>query len=432
MAFLGPDDILVLEKDNGTVRRIQNGVLATQPVLDVKVANEKELGMLGIDLIRTFSNSSTDIYQVFLRFIEKGYDKEELLAFAISHVIQAIRQLQIGNQSAVNIELSIAQQQISSISRLEETDRAENESTAENTTNKLYKYMLIDNKVSHQYEMLGPNVILDLPVDKNTARHVGGVVVIDPNNIENVYTTMGDLDIPNRTTVQNFRNGSGADGSAGILRVTSLGETIGGKGLLGPHHPLDKYFAYGIRNSFGLAFDPVTGNLWSTENGPDFNDEINLVRPGFNSGWQRLTGIAHAGSNLEKELTNFEGNGLYSDPEFVWRNVVAPTAILFLANDTLDSDYHNDMLVAGSNNGKIYRFELDHNRTELVLPGKLADKVADNENETEPIVFGDDFYAVTDLKVGPDGNLYVVSFADGKIYRILNKQSISSSNNNIH
>ena len=46
----------------------------------------------------------------------------------------------------------------------------------------------------------------------------------------------------------------------------------------------------GIRNSFGMDFDPVTGNLWDTENGPTAGDEINLVYPGFNSGWALIQG----------------------------------------------------------------------------------------------------------------------------------------------
>jgi glucose/arabinose dehydrogenase len=55
------------------------------------------------------------------------------------------------------------------------------------------------------------------------------------------------------------------------------------------------YLAYGIRNSFGLTFDPITGNLWDTENGEDKYDEINLVKPGFNNGrtklWARSRGL---------------------------------------------------------------------------------------------------------------------------------------------
>jgi glucose/arabinose dehydrogenase len=56
------------------------------------------------------------------------------------------------------------------------------------------------------------------------------------------------------------------------------------------NRPLNMYYAYGIRNSFGLDFDPLTGNLWDTENGPEYGDEINLVELSFNSGWLKLVG----------------------------------------------------------------------------------------------------------------------------------------------
>ena len=67
-----------------------------------------------------------------------------------------------------------------------------------------------------------------------------------------------------------------------------------GTGILGDKYPLDIYYAYGIRNSFGIDFDPVTGKLWDTENGPQFGDEINMVEPGFNSGSDRVYGIWEA------------------------------------------------------------------------------------------------------------------------------------------
>ena len=78
-------------------------------------------------------------------------------------------------------------------------------------------------------------------------------------------------------------------------------------------------------------------------------------------------------------------------------------------------------------NGKIYRFELNPIRNELLLLGELSDKVADSENETSSNVFGENFNAITDLKVGPDGYLYVVSISDGAIYRIVNKQYSNTS-----
>ena len=72
--------------------------------------------------------------------------------------------------------------------------------------------------------------------------------------------------------------------------MTVDGKAVG-EGLLGHYKPLNMYYGYGIRNSFGIAFDPLTGNLWDTENGPGFGDEINLVIPGFNSGWLKVQGF---------------------------------------------------------------------------------------------------------------------------------------------
>ena len=67
----------------------------------------------------------------------------------------------------------------------------------------------------------------------------------------------------------------------GMLRINQDGmpEAIS---PLGDSEPLNLYYSYGVRNSFGFDFDPITGKLWNTENGEDFGDEINLVEPGFN------------------------------------------------------------------------------------------------------------------------------------------------------
>ena len=87
------------------------------------------------------------------------------------------------------------------------------------------------------------------------------------------------------------------------------------------------YYAYGIRNSFGMDFDPVTGKLWDEENGPAFGDEINLVEPGFNSGWIRVMGplSRSVGVNTD-QLVNYPGSH-YADPVFSWKNPVAVTGI---------------------------------------------------------------------------------------------------------
>jgi glucose/arabinose dehydrogenase len=186
---------------------------------------------------------------------------------------------------------------------------------------------------------------------------------------------------------------------------------------------LDKYFAYGIRNSFGMDLDPITGNLWDTENGPDHGDEINLVEPGFNSGARYVYGMSSAKHNFDPhKLIDLEGKGEYSDPEFTWNKTVGVTALRFFNSDKYGKEYENDMFVGDVNNGRIYHFNLNEDRTELSVHSNLEDKVADNLNETDGITFGQEFGGITDMAVGPDGFLYILAintFNEGTIYRLV-------------
>src|SRR5215204_1942446 len=131
-------------------------------------------------------------------------------------------------------------------------------------------------------------------------------------------------------------------------------------------------------------------------------------------------GMAPANFNSEQALINFQGSGNYRDPEFVWTDTVGPTAIKFLHSDRLGKQYENDVFVSDITQGIIYHFDLNANRTQLVLEGVLADKIANNATENEDIIFGEGFGGVTDLEVGLyDGFLYAVSLVHGAIYRIV-------------
>jgi hypothetical protein len=76
------------------------------------------------------------------------------------------------------------------------------------------------------------------------------------------------------------------------------------------------------------------------------------------------------------------------------------------------------VFIGDVNNGRIYRFQLNGARSGFILGGALADGVADNNGELSQLIFASGFSGVTDLKVGPDGRLYVVSIGDGRIYAI--------------
>jgi aldose sugar dehydrogenase len=388
MAFIGLDDILVTEKDKGTVQRIVNGQKLALPVFDAAVANENERGLLGIVFVKNQKISP----HVYLYFTESNNKMD-------------------GNDYCPKI-----------ISCIEGNDPL---------GIRLYRYDL-DANAKLKNQML----ILDLPATPGSD-HVGGGLLLGPD--DNIYLTVGDGSVSTSIS-SNVKNGTLPDGRGGILKITlnNSNKTLGNTtGIFGNQYPLNLYYAYGIRNGFGLDFDPVTKKLWDTENGRDFGDEINLVEPGFNSGWNKVQGLWEAQRNSteivshpEDRLFDINGKGLYSSPEFIWNEPVGVTAIKFLDSDKLGTKYKNDLFVADIHTGNIYHFDLNKKRTELVLEGKLADKLA-NYNEDSSIVFASGFHGITDMEVGPDGYLYLLSFHNathgdrhhyygtGGIYRIV-------------
>jgi len=375
MAFLGKDDMLVLEKNTGMVKRIVNGSILDKPLLDVAVANKDERGLLGIAVQKNEGNNTS----IFLYYTESKSQKD-------------------GDDT---------------ISRIDPLG------------DRLYRYDLVNNK------LVSPKLLSDISATTTSknAYHNGGKIVIGPDNF--LYLGVGNLE--RNTQTLNNKTGSNPDGSAGILRLTQQGKAVG-KGILGNQYPLNLYYAYGIRNSFGMDFDPITGMLWDTENGPTYGDEINLVEPGFNSGSKLIYGILPDVSNdfQPHRLDYFNGNGKYSNPEFVWQEPVGPTALKFLKSNKLGPEYKNTMFVGDVNNGNLYNFRLDKERKELQLQPPLADHIADNKTETQKAVFGEGFGGIIDVEESPDGYLYILTIKDflhndqGTIYRISPKANFKS------
>ena len=233
---------------------------------------------------------------------------------------------------------------------------------------------------------------------------------------------------------------------------------------------VQKVFAYGLRNSFGFDFDPKSGNLWLEQNGDDAFTELDLVQPGMNGGWIQVMGpLARIDQFKEIETTMFGGNlqqsrwpptniaaspeeararmlmlpgAHYSDPEFSWKFEVAPAGIGFLNSRALGPQYDGSLFVGAARpfleGGFLWRFHLTGNRRKIGTDDpRLEDRVADNLDkpsptdpaanaralvESESLLFGRDFGVVTDIKTGPNGNLFVVSLSNGAIYEISRRQ----------
>jgi glucose/arabinose dehydrogenase len=233
--------------------------------------------------------------------------------------------------------------------------------------------------------------------------HNGGAMTTDLN--DSVYIVLGDAGRFGK--LQNHPTGEPDDTSV-IYRVA----------------PTGPYYAMGIRNSFGLTVDPITGKLWDTENGPDFGDEVNIVPSNFNSGWDVIQGPAN--KTTLSTLPGYPGY-TYHDPQFTWMKTVAPTGIAFINSPQFEK-YKNSVFVGDCNNGNLYRFELNYNRDGFVFKSpELADKVADRGESMDEIIFGTGFGCMSDVITGPDGLLYIVSLTDGTIYRIVPKSTAIQS-----
>ena len=301
---------------------------------------------------------------------------------------------------------------------------ASKEDSSQVLGNRIYRFEWNDTDKS----LSNGTLILDLPVLPGQ-NHNGGKLIADSEN-RHIYAVIGDLN--RKGMLQNFKNGSLPDDTSAILRINPDGSPAQGNPFLnvsrtddGSYSNLSKYYAYGIRNSFGLAIDPETGTLWDTENGPDGFDEINIVRSGFNSGWATVMGpIESSNVTSESELVNFLGSSSYADPVFSWGRAVGVTDIEFYDSDKLGNDYTNNIFVGDANNGDLYFFEVNEDRSGLQFeqPSLDDDLVASNDRERAAVIFGSGFpSSITDVETGPDGYLYVLTFHPtmGTISRIV-------------
>ncbi|GKS61916.1 hypothetical protein YTPLAS21_13740 [Candidatus Nitrosocosmicus sp.] len=168
MAFLGPNDLLVTEKETGKVVRIVDGQIQPEPVLDVPVANSIERGLLGIAIAKQQIDGKTFI---FLSYTESGNDE----------------------------------------------DGSDVEDNVDPEGNRLYRYEFVNGQLTN------PILLLDLTAtpENDRGEHNGGKIRIGPDN--NVYYIVGEVG-GHRTQAQNIEDGPEPNGLGGVLRITQDGQ----------------------------------------------------------------------------------------------------------------------------------------------------------------------------------------------------------------
>ncbi|MGH2711102.1 MAG: PQQ-dependent sugar dehydrogenase [Actinomycetota bacterium] len=173
------------------------------------------------------------------------------------------------------------------------------------------------------------------------SQHNAGTIHFGPDG--KLYVMTGDQDEPARSQ-------STADVAGKVLRMNPGGRRPDDNPI-----PGSLAYSFGHRNSFGFAFDPITGNLWQTENGPTCEDELNLIIPGRNYGW---------GTGSDCPGTSTEGPDPVQ-PERTWTPPIVPTGATFCDGCGLGSEIEGDLLV-GFYTRTIRNFTLDAERDDII------------------------------------------------------------------
>ncbi len=429
LAFIGPADFLVLEKATGRVVRVKNGV-AQGVALDLNVNSASERGLLGIALHPNFNTN----HFVYLYWTESSVPNDTV-------AIEATPLL----------------------------------------GNRVDRYVMNGSTLTFDRNLLKLRALQTDEGQPARGNHNGGVLRFGPDG--KLYVLMGDngrrgflqnlpcgptVTCPTNPLVQDDEFGGPEPDDAHftgfVLRLNDDGTTptdnpyfniqttLGGPVV----DNIKRLYAYGVRNGFGMDFDPVGGYLWTQENGDDAFDEINRVEAGFNGGWAQLMGPSSRISEF-KAIEVSRGNSLqqnrwppsnladtaaqalarlyqlpgskYTEPEFSWKYAVAPSPIGFARGSGLGPQYAGDLFVGASRTtllgGYLMRLKLSGDRkTFAPTDSRLADKVADNADkfdlaESESLVVGRDFGITTDIQSEPSkGSLYVVSLSNGAVYEV--------------
>jgi len=213
----------------------------------------------------------------------------------------------------------------------------------------------------------------DLPME-GTGNHNGGPIVFGPDG--SMYLSIGEM--VQYDLAQDVETDFGK-----IHRMDRDGVPLSDN----PFGADNTVWAYGLRNTFGLAFNPLDGQLYGSENGPTVDDEVNLLRPGVNYGWPLWTGMPGADG--------------FEDALITWNPNICPTGIAVYCGSNYPAEYLGDLFMGNCNEGRVRRLELS-------TDGRA---ITDEDGEwwiqpLDGLTYEQTYFGVLDVVNGPDGNIW--------------------------
>ena len=183
-----------------------------------------------------------------------------------------------------------------------------------------------------------------------------------------------------------------------ILRLTDEGKPAPGNPFLGDDRYLPEVFSLGHRNPMGLAFHPVTGELWADEHGPQGGDEVNIILPGHDYGWPDVSyGRDYPGPRVSQRWYDER----FDIPTIVFLPSVATSGMMFYTGDRFPG-WKGNLFVGSLLTGRIQRT----GHIERVILNENAEEIG-----REPILT-ELRQRIRDLHQGPDGLIYALTDED--------------------
>jgi aldose sugar dehydrogenase len=222
-------------------------------------------------------------------------------------------------------------------------------------------------------------------------RHYGSRIVFPGDGT--VVFSIGDRGI--RYPSQNL-----ADPAGSMIRIYEDGGVPEDNPFVGaaPGNLRPEIFSYGHRNNQGIAIDPETGNIWTTEHGPSGGDQVFLILAGKNYGWPTVAqGVEYSSGAKIGAGTSAPG---VEPPKHVWEDSMAPSGLAFYTGNI--SEWNGNLFAGSLLRQQLFR---------LVIEGE--------EVVHDEVLLSEEIGRIRDVRMGPDGNLYLATdHNNGGIYRI--------------
>jgi len=190
-----------------------------------------------------------------------------------------------------------------------------------------------------------------------------------------------------------------------LLRLNADGSPVTDNPFVANGDYLPEVYSVGHRNQLGLAFHPVTGELWASENGPQGGDEVNIIKPGANYGWPLVSMSRQYRGDWVTSNTRQDG---FENPEVIFWPSIAASAIMFYTGEQFP-EWKGNLFVGSMMTGRI--------------PGTgHLERIVFNtrgEEVRREALLRELGQRVRDVQQGPDGNIYVLMDEEnGRLLRL--------------